>query len=902
MKIKNSKKIFWAVICLSLIVTLSTMINNVKAIDITNQQKALEICNNVLGFNSNDYSVMVNDYLPTPQTQYLGVVPQENLLYHLSSGKSNISILYTYAKDNLQVIQILSNNNGDKTSKSAVASNLATAENFLNKYQEYTNDLLYGNLRSTLNNVDFKSNTTKVFANFVLETINLEDGTTNFKWYYTANSATAPYSKFIAIGTKNGELTAFVNNWNVYAIGSTEVKISIEQAINIALAKAKEYDWSVPIDASSLASNNLNSNNIRFANLTFDDSIGVNSQRNQDVLALYPVWHIGVALDKWYGYLYGIEIDIWADNGQIRSTEEAWSTLPPPENTSIGNVAVKESSVSILSFSSQLSLSIVGAAFASTTILILVQKKVIVKTSHRQFRQKSLGIIVGLLLVTSVMLSLANPVGATTRGSVVWGSQSDGGINLDGSHWRKHYTEIGNQTAIANTLTSYFQNYAGYTAYNHQGNRTPGSTVGQIEGDIGNLQYYNDYVAVVDFDHGISGYPQWAPPGEEHYMFEDNTGTVIGTQSQHTTNWNHGVYDMDIYQWTQANKVIFAFINTCQSADINRLGQGLLDTQWNPNPRALGMPFAWTHRLVADKSSQGFNVNQYISSDGYNSPDWGFQVYIGFPYGSASLEQGIPFNGGGGNPYYYWVTSFFYHALYYDISVNDALDSASWQFMGSSFGASPLRTGFPAWWWNFGSQDGCTMAVYGNGNIHLKNFASPYDGPSTPMFNGPTTGSSDVSYDFSAFSTNPYGRDIEYTFDWGDGTQTVTDCSDGQTAYESHVWSSGGTYAVKVQAESSNGIWSAWSSPIYMNIDQQNVWIDIIAEDEANIQLSANIWVDSNWVGTGSAGLEVSYGWHYIEADTYVWDDYYGTYVFPVSGTGWYYFTGYTYLPIIYSY
>ncbi|MFW6110995.1 MAG: hypothetical protein ACOC6H_03050 [Thermoproteota archaeon] len=119
-----------------------------------------------------------------------------------------------------------------------------------------------------------------------------------------------------------------------------------------------------------------------------------------------------------------------------------------------------------------------------------------------------------------------------------------------------------------------------------------------------------------------------------------------------------------------------------------------------------------------DTDNPDFNVADHISDDGYNDPDTGDQVYIGFPWGSASLSQTIPLNGG--TQYLYWVDRFFYYALNYDMSVNYALEHASYKAWGNwHFDESPLRTGFTAYWWNVGEDDNCTMAVYGNGNIHL---------------------------------------------------------------------------------------------------------------------------------------------------------------------------------------
>ncbi|MEM2099199.1 MAG: hypothetical protein QXU99_05610 [Candidatus Bathyarchaeia archaeon] len=723
-----------------------------------------------------------------------------------------------------------------------------------------------------LNDVAADKNMTKTSGNTVLK-VTASGGYTTFRWYYTANGAIAPYSKFIALGVKDGFLTAFVDNWQFYDVGSTSVNLSKEEAIAIALDAAKAHFWSVKLDADTLATENFNKSNVRWASLIFDCSLGVEKTRSEDPLMLYPVWRVGIALNKWYGYMYGIEVHIWADTGEVRSIQEAWSTMLPSEGVptagSAGSASISEASLSLPVL---IALPTATVIIGASTVWLSRQKQIGFNVRRKLFSKKTIGVFLCVLLSSVVFLSQVAAVNATTRGAAVWGSESTGayGYPPNNSSWRKSPNEIYQQQLAAGNISSYFgdNGYTGNNGINHQGSRNPGSSAGQILGDIGTLQYYNDYVAVVDFDHGVGGYPINAPPGEEHYMFEDNTGTVIGTQENHYTDWNHGVYDQSIYQLTQQRKIIFAFISACQSADTTRLGQGLIYDQWVPSPRAIGMPFAWTHgRYVVDKSTtQGFNIAQHMSDDGYSDPDWCPQVYIGFPYGSASLEQGIPFGGEGGNPYYYWVYSFFYHALYYDVSVNNALDSASWQFMGSSFGDSPLRNGFPAYWWNMGTQEDCTMTVYGNGRIHLKQFTPPPDAPGTPTISGPTMGNPSTSYQFSAFAGDPYAHAVQYRFDWGDGTPYTTTYPrpDGTPGTASHSWSSGGVYGVRVQARCANSDWGGWSSLHYINIGNQQYQLTMLAENQYQYQGYVPLYIDGDYVGTTGYTYTLAGGYHQI--------------------------------------
>ena len=53
-------------------------------------------------------------------------------------------------------------------------------------------------------------------------------------------------------------------------------------------------------------------------------------------------------------------------------------------------------------------------------------------------------------------------------------------------------------------------------------------------------------------------------------------------------------------------------------------------------------------------------------------------------------------------------------------------------------------------------------------------------------------------------------------FDWDDGTNSgwIGPYESGQTATASHIWTSIGSYSVKVKAKDSNDYESSWSEPL----------------------------------------------------------------------------------------
>ena len=882
---ESKRKLLFITLVLSMFFISSmyaALIPNAHAAQITTQQKGLSILSNVVGLDLAKYTVTTKELQADQQASYFGVVPQENVGFDLASGESKLKTLCTFVDGKLQMIHVLETEGQPSLIKPATSTNaVEMAKNFLNNYQAYVADSLYGKLMSTLDGVDASKNVTKTSGNTQFEVTATTDGYTTFKWTYAFNSVIAP-SKVVALGFKNGFLKYFVDNWQLYSVGSTSISLSKNEAIAIALETAKAYNWSLKLDADTLDAKNFNESNVRWTALIFDDSIDVGKARNENLLTVYPVWRVGVALDKWYGNMYGIEIDIWADTKEVRRVQEAWSTLPPPEGTPTANVNSQASTVSEAKPNLTMLITLPTLAVATVgTALVWVSRKKNSK-SHNLLRPRVLktgGILLCALLSSMTLLTPIATVKATTRAGVVWGSESTGAGAYPNS-WRKNSTEIDLQRQTAIDIASYFA-ANGYAAINHQGIRNPGSSKSQILADISYYQSNYNYVAVVDFDHGVgrNDYSA-APPGEFHYMFEDNTGTAVGNQTHYSWHPEHGVYDMDVYSRIQpGNKIVFALINTCLSADTT-YGQGELPPQGGYPGRARGMPFAWTRRLVMDKSTPGFNIAQHISDDGYGDPDFGPQVYIGFPYGSASLMQHIPYNYGT-HDYKYWVGYFFYYALYWDMSVNQALDQASLATWGVNFGNQDcqLRNGFTAYWWhaNPETMSGSTMAVYGNGNIHLKQYEPDY--VSTPFVSGPELGNIGTSYQFSASSTDPYGHNIQYTFNWGDGSpQTVTGWySPGATAYASHSWGSGGQFNVTARAQCDHGTWSGWSTPHGINIGNQPVLLTIYARNQFGQAGYVPLYLNGSYVGTTGYTYTVTAGTYqiYVESPLTDWYSYY---------------------------
>jgi hypothetical protein len=865
----KTKKLLLSVVILSLLlvcIIFAALTPNVHAAEVNIQQRGLEVTNSVIGLDLSKYSVTTKEDLADQHASYLGLVPQENVKYNLVSDSGELNVLYTFAEGNLQMIQVLENFGKPITNKlPTVAPKMAY--DFLSDYQTYTDNPLYGELKSTLKGVDAGKNLTKTEGNTVLE-VTYIDGYTNFKWYYTDNGAIAPYSKFIALSFKNHFLSAFVDNWQFYDVGSSNIKLSKEEVSNIALEAARTHSWSGKLDDDTLDAAKFNSSNIKWASLTFDNSLGINNTRSEDPLVLYPVWRVGVALDKWYGQLYGVVVAVWADTGEVRSVEEAWSTLPQPSANANKEISLFSEASFLIAFPSTVLL------FAGTSIWISRKKKLHFQSLFKARSSKIVGLML-FVLIAILLLAPITGVSATSRGAAVWGSESTGQNDPPGTP-RKSSNEINLQQSTAAFIAEAFGDN-GYTGgsdgeINHQGSVNLGSSKQQILSDIFYLTGYDDYVAVVDFDHG-----NWANtttfPTEGHYMLEDNRGNWYDDDGpgEHTNppqlhQDTSGVYDYEIWGYGgSTQKIAFAFINTCASANLT-LGNGMIYGQWPIPDRAVGMPFAFTGNPVSAN---------YLSSDGYQNPDTGSHVYIGFHFGSPSLEQTIPDPYYGSVHHYEWVLDFFEAALYEDISVNQALDSASLQNFGNEFVNSPYRKdGFIAHWEGLqpspDSAPGQTMAVFGNGNIRLKNFDPSVHSVGRPTTYAPASGIPNTNYTFTTSAADSsYGHTIRYIFDWDDGTYTTTGYyANGEKVNASHSWSSAGDKVVTVTAQCDTGTYGSGVSYNTINI-VSHYWLTVSAHDAyvTNCPIDTNIWIDGDWVDTTSVSVYLPYGEHTVTVD-----------------------------------
>lgn len=112
--------------------------------------------------------------------------------------------------------------------------------------------------------------------------------------------------KSVIFNFENGLLESITDGWLLYNIGSTEINISEEEAIELAINYAKDYSWIV--------------NGVEITEfIILEQPLSIDLWPHvREPLDLIPYWYVVLKLDKIYpGNVNGIGVGLWADTGQI---------------------------------------------------------------------------------------------------------------------------------------------------------------------------------------------------------------------------------------------------------------------------------------------------------------------------------------------------------------------------------------------------------------------------------------------------------------------------------------------------------------------------------------------------------------------------------------------------------
>jgi hypothetical protein len=235
----------------------------------------------------------------------LGGIPEEILKYSLTSDSSEINVDFRYRNQKLSRYRI------DVLEFSPIYLQPQPTKIFdkvadlLQRYQNFRGDsylTIMIDMWKTINKIEDLEITN---GNMKL-IISTEGNDVEIQWIYTTGDIDYQ-TKGLSFIFDDGVLQSLVDGYFLFHVGSTEVNVSNEEAINIAINHAMNFSWTVE--------------GIEVKNFKILEEPVLTSlipHIREEPLALIPYWYVTLQLDKFYpGEISRIAVGLWADTGKV---------------------------------------------------------------------------------------------------------------------------------------------------------------------------------------------------------------------------------------------------------------------------------------------------------------------------------------------------------------------------------------------------------------------------------------------------------------------------------------------------------------------------------------------------------------------------------------------------------
>lgn len=280
----------------------------VYSIEATAQNQAYSFLANVLDFNMSSYDKTVVAYAPSsaapPNTGFEGL-PVESITVNLTSTSTHsLAATFTFVNGTLELCGLWTYDGSTVSplySQAEPSTVLGEVKWVLQSYENY-NEAAYVqpmlNMLDTNPSLNGLNNATVTTGNLKC-TIEVDDGSTTLNWHYVADGVDYD-QKCLSLVFSSGILTSFSDKWSFY-------QTSNSLSINVPEQKAENLAWNAA---------NTDDPNVT---VTLTDNPQAALIGDVDNLTLRPIWVIQFYSNNGTVNVpaNGVEVGVWADNGQI---------------------------------------------------------------------------------------------------------------------------------------------------------------------------------------------------------------------------------------------------------------------------------------------------------------------------------------------------------------------------------------------------------------------------------------------------------------------------------------------------------------------------------------------------------------------------------------------------------
>lgn len=285
----------------------------VQSSEFSAQDTTLGFIENVLPFDSKQYNITLESYFK-PEFSESKLLPpsngkQEILTYNLESEDSALSMIFTIENDAVISVHAYVDR-GTAICEESYSNLIDAARSLLQRYQKHTS-WDSAKMMDMLSELDSVENSTVIKDDLKLTVAHADNSGTffgdsvTFRWAQTVNGV--DYALF-AVKFRDGVFSLLGESRGTYTVGDTSVKVSKEEAINIAMNALTNYSYRMSEDwvVTDLKADETN-------------AVAVLQTQTKESNALYPIWSVILPLDGVYpGSVSELLVEVWAGTGEVR--------------------------------------------------------------------------------------------------------------------------------------------------------------------------------------------------------------------------------------------------------------------------------------------------------------------------------------------------------------------------------------------------------------------------------------------------------------------------------------------------------------------------------------------------------------------------------------------------------
>ncbi len=236
-------------------------------------------------------------------------VAEEVLKYSLTNGQSYLDVDLRFRNDHFSRYQLTQIESQPIYSTAQTGDMIEVAKNALDRYKAYSGDGYLNDMSNLLDNVNKIENMSVSEGNLKLQISTTADKV-ELLWMYTEKGIDFN-AKSLRMTFTNNVLTAMTDGYFLFTVGSTNLDISQEEAVNIARDHVKTMTWTIDGKQTS-----------GFSTQQQPISADLLPHPRPNSAALIPYWYVVLGLDQTYsGGINQVAVGVYADNGEVADVQ-----------------------------------------------------------------------------------------------------------------------------------------------------------------------------------------------------------------------------------------------------------------------------------------------------------------------------------------------------------------------------------------------------------------------------------------------------------------------------------------------------------------------------------------------------------------------------------------------------